>query len=57
MAPNSSSITNTIFRYIDGVGISTRGECNLASWCQNQFIDVAEGPLLCETTYTPCPAP
>ncbi|HKO94224.1 MAG TPA: hypothetical protein VJU61_23885, partial [Polyangiaceae bacterium] len=55
IAPNSSSITNTIFRYIDGVGISTRFDCNVSDWCQNQFVDVAMGPFLCETTYTACP--
>lgn len=55
MAPNSSNITNTIFRYIDGVGISTRGECDLAAWCENQFVEVAQGPFLCEGTPTACP--
>lgn len=55
MAPNSASVTNTIFRYIDGVGISTRGECNVAAWCDNQFVDVAQGPFLCESTFTACP--
>jgi len=54
--PNSSIITNTIFRYIDGVAISTRGECNVSAWCENQFLEVASGPFECETTLTPCPA-
>jgi len=56
IAPNASNITNTIFRYIDGVGISTRFECPVADWCQNEFIEVADGPFDCEGTYTPCPA-
>ncbi len=55
MAPNSANITNSIFRYIDGVGISTRGDCNVADWCQNEFIEVAGGPFLCESTPTACP--
>jgi hypothetical protein len=56
IAPNSSNITNTIFRYIDGVGISTRFECNVDAWCQNQFIEVASGPFECEGVLTACPA-
>jgi hypothetical protein len=56
IAPNSSNITNTIFRYIDGVGISTRFECNVDDWCQNQFIEVASGPFECEGVLTACPA-
>jgi hypothetical protein len=56
MAPNSSNITNTIFRYIDGVAISTRGDCNVSDWCANEFTEVASGPFECEGTLTPCPA-
>ena len=55
IAPNSSNVTNTIFRHIDGVGISTRDDCNVNDWCQNQFLDVALGPFECEGTFTPCP--
>jgi len=54
--PNSSNITNTIFRYIDGVGISTRGECKVSDWCSNEFTQVASGPFECEGSLTPCPA-
>ena len=56
VAPNSSTITNSIFRHIDGVGISTRIACNVEDWCQNQFIEVASGPFDCEGVLTPCPA-
>ena len=56
MAPNSSNITNTIFRYIDGVAISTRNECNVADWCKNQFLELASAPFDCEGTLTACPA-
>ena len=56
VVPNSASITNTIFRQIDGVAVSTRGDCNVDAWCQNQFSDVAGGAFECESTPTPCPA-
>lgn len=56
IAPNSSNITNTIFRYISGVAISTRGDCNVSGWCANEFTEVASGPFECEGTLTPCPA-
>ncbi|MEO8182366.1 MAG: hypothetical protein ABI895_26315 [Deltaproteobacteria bacterium] len=55
VAPNSSNVTNTIFRYIDGVGISARDNCNVNDWCQNQFVEVALGPFECEGTFMPCP--
>jgi hypothetical protein len=54
IAPNNSSVTNTIFRHIDGVGISTRFECPVSDWCQNEYLEVSEAPFLCESTPTTC---